>query len=101
MTGTRVANNAATGTMIGALAVDPPHDGLTTYQLQGNNPNGYFVLSDKGQLFTAWIGVAIAGNYPVRVHAHGQNWNEFANFVIRVMPVPTGVVFGAPPGSTP
>ncbi len=100
ITGTVVAANAASGAMIGLMSTVPPHSGLTTFELQ-SNPNGYFVLSAKGNLYVAWNGSALVGNYPIKVHAHGAGWNEFANFTIRVVPVPELVRFAAPPGSTP
>jgi hypothetical protein len=53
--------------LIGVVSLVQPHDGLTTFQLQ-TNPNGYFVLSAKGELYVAWIGEAVAGNYPIQIH---------------------------------
>lgn len=100
ITGSAIASNAAQGTLIGIISVTTPHSGVITFQLQ-SDPNGYFVLSAKGELYVAWIGTAIVGNYPIQVHAHGPGWNEFANFTIRVVSTPTGVQFAAPPGSTP
>jgi hypothetical protein len=100
ITGSIVASNAVNGTMIGDVSLEPPHDGRTTFQLQ-TNPNGYFALSDKGGLYTTWTGEALVGKYSIRIHAHGEGWNEFGGFTIRVVAVPLKVEFAAPEGSTP
>ncbi len=100
ITGTLVPDNAAAGTLIGVVSSSTAHTGVASYQLQ-SNPNGYFVMSAKGELYVAWIGSALVGNYPIRVHGHGPGWNEYANFSIRVVPTPVAVQFSAPAAATP
>lgn len=85
ITGSVVADNARNGTLIGNFSVSTQHSGMLTYNLVGTNPNGYFVLSDKGQLFTGWIGSAIVDSYSIRIHAHSIDLDETADFVIRIV----------------
>ncbi len=99
ITGSLVANNARNGTLVGLLSVDPPHSGITTYDML-SNPNAYFTLSADGRLYVAWIGNAVVGNYAVNISAHGAGWAETRTIVVRVVAVPVGLRFFAPNGST-
>ncbi len=95
ITGTAVVvANASKNTTIGTISVVPPHPDRSTFELV-TNPNTYFALTDKGVLTTAWSGTAVAGTYPIKVHAHGPGWNESADLTIQVAAV------SAPPTLSP
>ncbi len=68
-----INNNAIPGTIVGVLtARDASGTVIPCNFILTKNSAGFFAISGNN-LVTAWSGSAIAGNYPVRVHANGIN----------------------------
>lgn len=68
-----INNNATPGTTVGVLtARDSAGAGIPCNFTLTKGSAGFFTISGNN-LVTAWSGSAVAGNYPVRVHANGIN----------------------------
>jgi hypothetical protein len=68
-----IDNNAMSGTIVGVLtARDASGTVIPCNFTLTKNSAGFFAISGNN-LVTAWSGSAVAGNYPVRVHANGIN----------------------------
>ena len=87
-----IDNTAIIGTIVGVLSalnasgtVMPCNFTLT------KDSAGFFAIS-VNNLVTAWRGSAVAGNYPVRVHANGINTRFSGNATFTIM-----VNIAAPP----
>jgi len=74
-----INNNAIPGTIVGVLtARDASGTVIPCNFILTKNSAGFFAISGNN-LVTAWSGSAIAGNYPVRVHANGINTSFSGN----------------------
>jgi hypothetical protein len=68
-----INNNAMPGTIVGVLtARDASGTVIPCNFTLTKNSAGFFAISGNN-LVTGWGGSAVAGNYPVRVHANGIN----------------------------
>jgi hypothetical protein len=68
-----IYNNAMSGTIVGVLTARDASDTVIPCNFTlTKNSAGFFAISGNN-LVTAWSGSAVAGNYPVRVHANGIN----------------------------
>src|SRR5437870_4524526 len=102
-----VAQNAAAGTIVGALTARDAGSIIPCNFILSKQSSGYFAISSNN-LITVWSGSIARGYYSVRVHAVGINtrFKGSATFNVDVVAVtspqtPTGITFVATTTSLP